>query len=151
MSWKQKVFALSFVLTPIFLTAAALTPQRGDSTGDMWWPTVAVGAWLMSMIDALMYLRGPFADRQGILPKPPGQRTDLEVQKLLLSAFFITICLSLVAIGVSRRPSSQEWRLLFIFAAVFFGHLSGYTHNLIEKTEGERIGVVSEVPKLPGR
>jgi len=144
MSRKQKAFALSFVLTPIFLTAALVT-LRDALVDDIWWRAVVAGVWIISLIDALMYLRGPFAERQGILPKPPGQRTDLEVQRSLLFASFIVTCLNLLAIGVSKRTGPRDWRLLFMFAAVFFGQLSGYTQNLAEKREAARTDAAPEV------
>jgi hypothetical protein len=144
MFWTQRALALSFVLSPILITAAAWLPRGSDPLRDVW-SLLTTFFWLYSALALSMYIRGFLADRQGVPPAPLVEHSDLKRQSSGLIAFFCIICLALVSISLTDQPKLQEWKFLFLFAAVFFQQLASYTHIAFWKANVEMKGSASEV------
>jgi hypothetical protein len=148
MFWTQRALALSFVLSPILITAAARLPRAHDPLRNVW-PVLAIFSWLYSALAVSMYIRGFWADRQGVPPAPLVEHMDLKLQSSGLIVFFCIICFALVSIGLTDQPKLQEWRFLFLFTAAFFQQVANYTHSAFWKANVETVGSASGLNSDP--
>jgi hypothetical protein len=133
MPWPYKVAELSLVLSPIFVTALANQRSEHLFVGYMWRVAVCL-CWLAYANYLLAFVRGYFAERNGIPPSPPGKDPKLGEQRNSL----ITIIVLLVIFGAANlglwisfpRPRfSMDWSPEVVFLMLFFQQVSTLAHD----------------------
>ena len=91
-------------------------------------------SWLVYALDVSVYVRGYFANLQGVQPEPPGKEPDLDQERRELIAWMVVcgfLLISVVPLNLAHglQRGTHDWSLVFVFFAVLVLKLSVYARD----------------------